>query len=214
MQVDKAQATMVVTVAVATFVAIFSLVSAKVLLKQRSYQARVISQQAAAETQLEKDIQSSKDLITSYKAFVGTSDNVLHGNPTGSGPQDGDNAKIILDALPSKYDFPALATSIEKILTARNLDINGITGTDDEVVQSGNNGSGDPQPVDMPFEFEVTGSYASMQQLIGDLQNSIRPFDIQKLEFQGSNDKMKLTLNAQTYYQPEKDLSIKEQTVQ
>ncbi len=136
--INKANATMVIAIAVATFVTVFCLITAKALLSQRAYQARVITRKEKAKDQLKENIKSVEALDTSYKEFVSSPVNVLDGNPAGTGEKDGDNPRIVLDALPSKYDFPALATSLEKLLTDRNYKVDGITGTDEEIAQQSN----------------------------------------------------------------------------
>ncbi|HMS50303.1 MAG TPA: hypothetical protein PKA02_02600 [Candidatus Saccharibacteria bacterium] len=213
LQINKAQTTIVATVAIAAFVAVFSIVSCKSLLTQRSYQSKVIAKQTKARDQLRSNLEAIGSLVTSYKTFTGAPENAIGGNPAGTGDRDGDNAKIVLDALPSKYDFPALASSLEKILNDRKFKIGGITGTDDELEQSKNQTSDSPQPIDMPFEVAVEGSYASIQDLVGVFEKSIRPFDIQKLELSGGVSNMQFNMSAKTYFQPEKTLNIKMETV-
>lgn len=213
MQIDKAQATIVGVIAGAVFVAVFSLVSARALWSQRTYQAKVIDKKQQARDQLEANINSVKDLVTSYQQFVGSSTNMLEGNPAGTGDQDGDNARLVLDALPSKYDFPALASSMEKIFNDRK--INGtITGTDDEIAQSGSEASDNPTPVEVPFQVTMDGSYSSVQDLVSVFERSIRPFNIKSVNISGGAASMQLSLEVKTYFQPEKTLNIKKVTVQ
>lgn len=212
--IDKSQTTMVVATGIAAFVLVFSLVAAKSLIGQMTYQNRVISAKKAAVSQLKDNISATTTLVNSYKAFVNTSQNVLGGNPAGTGAQDGDNAKVVLDALPSKYDFPALATSLEKLITSQNLQIQSITGTDDEVAQSANSGSATPAAVAMPFQIAVTGSYKGIQNLIKEFNSSIRPFQIQTIQLAGNQDNMTLTLTAQTFYQPEKDFNVTKKVIE
>ena len=95
--ISKANSRMVITTAVAAFVVVFSLVASKQLLSQVSYQNRVISKKKQAVSQLKTDLSARDSLVNSYQAFVGTSQNVLGGNPNGSGEQDGDNARLVLD---------------------------------------------------------------------------------------------------------------------
>ena len=210
-QIDKDQATTVGVVAVAVFLTVFSVVSAKALLTQRAYQQRVITKQEKARDQLKANIEALNQLEVSYKDFISTPDNVIGGNPKGTGDRDGDNAKITLDALPSKYDFPALASSLEKILNDRKFKIGGITGTDDELAQSSKQSSSTPQPIDMPFSVSVGGSYQSIQDLIGVLEKSIRPINIGKITLSGGIDNMQLTVDAKTYYQPEKLFEVRQE---
>lgn len=207
--INKANSQIVAAVAIASFVTIFSLVAASSLWGQKGYQSRVIAAKEKANTQLKTNIQSVDSLVSSYKAFIGTPTNVIGGNSKGTGDSDGDNAKIVLDALPSKYDFPALTSSLEKILDDRNLNVTTITGTDDEVAQSGDQGSATPQPISMPFAFTVEhANYNSVQELINTLEKSIRPMQIDSLTLSGGANDMQLIVNAHTYYQPEKDLKI------
>src|SRR5258708_5718319 len=103
-QINKATATIVGVIAAASFVTVFSLIASRALLGQRAYQSRVIAAKEQAKKQLQDNLSAVSALQTQYKAFVGTNENILGGNPNGSGEKDGDNARIILDALPSKYD--------------------------------------------------------------------------------------------------------------
>ena len=212
-QIDKDQATTVGVVAAAVFVTVFSLVSCKALLTQRSYQQRVITKQEKARDQLKADLDAVSQLETSYKDFISAPDNVIGGNPSGTGDRDGDNAKITLDALPSKYDFPALTSSLEKILTDKKLKIGGISGSDDELAQAANQTSSNPKPIEIPFSLSVGGSYQSMQDLVGVLEKSIRPIKVTKATFSGGVSDMQLALELRTYYQPEKILDIRTEVV-
>src|SRR6185503_2836556 len=95
--IEKSNATMVVVTSVATFIVVFSLVAVWSLFGQFTYQQRVISTDQTALDQLKADIQSTQSLETAYDAFTSTPTNVIGGNPKGNGPQDGTNAKVILD---------------------------------------------------------------------------------------------------------------------
>lgn len=206
-QIDKANARVVFVLVIAAFITTFSMVSSRALLNQRSYQSRVIKEKSKAATTLKQNLTAANTVAGSYKAFVSSSTNVIGGNATGQGDNDGDNAKIVLDALPSKYDFPALAASLEKVLLDKKFKINGITGNDDELAQS-NNTSPNPLPLEMPFELSITGPYDNMNVLFDVFERSIRPFHVKELTLSGTNKETNLKLNAKTYYQPEKNLNI------
>jgi len=240
--IERANSTIVVIVGVAAFVTAFSLVASRSLLAKRSYQAKVIAAQEKARDQLHHNIEAVDTLKTSYQEFVSRPENIIGGNSTGQGERDGDNAKIILDALPSKYDFPALAASLEKILADRNYRIRSITGTDNEATQNddGQAAAAAPQTnstapvpnnaaqqqvtqtatstetaaVDMQFELSAEGAYGSMIELLSVFQNSIRPLYVQKLSFSAQDGGVvELTINGNSYYQPEKSLNIKSEVV-
>lgn len=211
--IDKTNSRIVIYTSIAAFMVVFTLVASKTLISQAMYQNRVISAKRTAVSQLKTDISSTSNLVTAYKAFVSTPQNVIGGDPNGSGPKDGDNGKIVLDALPSKYDFPALATSLEALLTSQNVQIQSITGTDQEVAQQNDQSSSNPQPVAMPFQISVSGNYQSIQNLIGVFNSSIRPFQVQTMLISGNDSNMTLTMTAQTYYQPEKVFSVTKEEV-
>lgn len=211
--IDKTNSRIVIYTSIAAFMVVFTLVASKTLISQAMYQNRVISAKKTAVAQLKTDISSTSNLVTAYKAFVSTPQNVIGGDPNGSGPKDGDNGKIVLDALPSKYDFPALATSLEALLTSQNVQIQSISGTDQEVAQQNDESSSNPQPVAMPFQISVSGSYQSIQNLVGAFNSSIRPFQVQTMLMSGNDSNMTLTMTAQTYYQPEKVFSVSKEEV-
>lgn len=213
LQIDKANTTVVIVISIAAALTTFSLVGAKTLLDQRSFQSRVISKKSAALDQIEQNVKASETLANSYAAFVTTEENIIGGSSTGEGGRDGDNARIILDALPSKYDFPAVTTSVEKILTDLNLIIVDISGIDDEIAQRGQEAQVNPEPIEIPFTVAVEGSYEAMQNLITSLQVSIRPIQITELSIRSDGGAVNVDLNAKTFYQPEKSIDIRTEVI-
>lgn len=212
--ISKANAQMVAIVAVASFLTIGSLVASKTILSQNAYQARVISAKSKAHQQLLSNISAYNNLTVSYEQFVSNSKNVIGGSSSGNGPKDGNNAKVVLDALPPAYDFPALTASVQNLLTQSGLKANSISGTDDQLNQQNNTSSPTPQSVSMPFGFTVNGTdYQGVSQLINTLQNSIRPISIDTLDVTGGGNNITVTVSAHTYYQPGKNLSITKQEV-
>jgi hypothetical protein len=241
--ISKANSSMVIAVSIAAFLTAFSLVASRSLLVRRSYQSKVIAQQEKARDQLKANIDAVDTLEASYQGFVSRNQNLIGGSNTGDGEQDGDNAKIVLDALPSQYDFPALATSLEKILTDRNYSILAISGIDEEATQNASTSTSgqaqvpagakptdDPSSVpttdvaqttesgavEMPFELTAQGNYDSIIDLLGVFQRSIRPIFIQTLTLtaEGEDDStVQIDVQGKSYFQPEKKLEIKYEVV-
>lgn len=204
-QIDKANATVVIMASLAAFMFTFTLFAGKALLSQRSYQSRVIREKTGALKQLKANVKATDSLVESYKKFVDQSVNVIGGSAKGTGDLSGDNAKIILDALPSKYDFPAMATSLEKMFKASNYKLDSITGEDDELAQYESTAA---QLVEMPFQVVLSGNYDGLNSAITTMERSIRPFHINELTFKAAEKELTLTLVAKTFYQPEKSLNI------
>lgn len=203
--IDKANTTVVILVSFAAFIVTFSVFATKAMLSQRAYQNLIIRDKTTALRQLEENIQASKALVSSYEAFVIQPSNVIGGSSTGTGNQDGDNAKIVLDALPSKYDFPAVTASLEKLLKSGNFKLDNIEGKDDEINQQVDKKSA---LVEIPFEAVMSGPYAGVNEAIVLLERSIRPFQIDTLTLTGGQQKMTLKVLGKTFYQPEKSLEI------
>ena len=207
LQIDKTNATIVLVVSLAAVITAFSLVSVKAMLSQRNYQGRVISQEQTALTVATNDLKAANDLTASYTAFNDASTNIIGGTSSGTGQQDGTNSKIILDALPSEYDFPALVTSVDKLLSSRGFKVDSLSGTDD-ASQAAAATSTSPLPVEMPFQFGVAGSYSAVKDLVGVLERSVRPISINSMQLSSSDATVNLTVNAKTYFQPGKDLNV------
>jgi len=212
--INKANTQMVIVVAVAAFITVFCLVASKAVFSQYQYQAKVTTAKEKALQQLQKNITAFGSLSSSYQRFDTQSSNVIGGSKDGTGNNDGTNSQIILDALPPSYDFPALTSSIEKILTSGSFTITGINGTDDQLHQQANTSSATPKSVQMPFSFIVSNAnYGSVQNLINTLQQSIRPIQIDTLDLSGGVNNMGLNVGAHTYYQPSTSLTITKQVI-
>ena len=199
--VDKANTTVIVSAAVAAALVVFSLFASMALIKKIGYQNDVINLRKQANEQLITNLDSTKQLVNSYEAFESTPESVI-------GTSD-KNSKIVLDALPSKYDLPALVASLDGIITGAGLSVESITGVDEEI--SAAQSSVNPTPVAIPFEFSAKGGYDGVQKLITDLQRSIRPFKINNFDITvDESGVITVRVVGETAYQPAKELGIKE----
>lgn len=212
--ISRANAQMLIAVSLAALVSVFCLIAARAVWSLNSYQARIIDSKTEARNQLKENIKNYSQLAKSYKAFNSSATNYLGGTPGGGGDKDGTNAKIVLDALPPGYDFPALTSSIEKLVTDNGLKLSSITGSDDQINQQGNISSASPQKVAIPFSVTITGAnYGGVKQFMSALQLSIRPIVIESVEVNGGSNNMSVTINAHTYFQPAKNVSITKKVI-
>jgi Tfp pilus assembly protein PilO len=238
LQIDKANSTVVAAIAIAVFLLVFALITSRELLSTRSYQDRVITKKETAKRQLEDNKAAVQELEMAYRVFVENPENIIGGLKDGTSDRDGDNAKIVLDALPSKYDFPALATSIEKLANQAGLGIIGIEGDDAEVSLTGdtaapvaedgvnpeadqttptNSGAAATQSttVEMPFSVSVQGGYDASYNLLKLFELSIRPIAVQSISYSAQDDgAVVLKVGATTYILPEKTLKVTSEVVQ
>lgn len=205
-QVDKDKTRIFAIISVAAVIAVASLVIAKGLWSQGNYLRKVANMKTEAKRQLEENKAAVTTLTSAYDEFIGQDPNLLAGSIGGDTDRDGDNGSLVLDALPSKYDFPAVAASLEKLLAGYR--INSITGTDDSAAQAGGTG-----PVEIPFSLSVGTNYDGFKQLTNTFDRSIRPLNVVNLELSGSNENLNVTIQGKTFYQPESGLQITEQQV-
>lgn len=212
LQIDKDSKTMIIWVAIAVFIVIFSIISGHSLYTELSYRNRVIAADSTAYNQLKNDVNTSGQLVGSYKDFVDTSTNIIGGSTNNNSQNNGDNAKIILDALPSTYDYPALIASLQSLLGSQGVTINSITGTDSPPGPS--SGLNSSAPIAMPFSFSVSGSFQSIQNVVSAFEHSIRPMQFQTVDISGSQSSLTLNVSAQTYFQPAIGFNIKKEIVQ
>ena len=212
LQISKAQSSMMVVATVAAIITVFCLVSAKALLAEAKFQSHVISAQKAAAKQIQANVQVAQNLSTQYnQVFEGTSPLNLIGGQNDSNPDvvppNGDNGRIVLDALPTTYDFPALLTSLSNLLSKDGVGTPSIGGTDDSSTAN-NQPSTNPQVTEIDFTIAGNTSYQSAQTLIKDLERSIRPFKVTKMTMSGSESSLSVAMNVTTYYQPAKTLNL------
>ena len=216
LHLDKQQSRILTTIAVATAISVFCLAATKVMISNGAYKRRVINARHQVVNQLRKDITQSQALINQFQIFEGDNPkNIIGGKNTtdqSATPPDGNNSRIVLDALPSSYDFPALLTSMAKILNNDQIGSPGISGSDTSA-SSSSVPSPTPQPQAIPLTLNGQGNYGSVQALIKDLERSIRPFDVLNLSLQGASNSFSLSLSVNTYYQPPKILSVGEKEV-
>lgn len=198
-QIEKTNALMLAIIGVAAAVLSFTLVSSISFGRRLNYQSRVINARVDAEKQLKSNMEAIEKLISSYENFDSASESVI-------GTADR-NSKIVLDALPSKYDFPALAASMEKIVKVTGgIQSVSVVGSDLEATAEQN--SINPVPIEIPISISGNASYESIQKLLDNLQKSIRPFNINKISMSGKQDSMSFNITMTTYYMPEKNLEI------
>jgi hypothetical protein len=210
---SKANTQMVAVTAIAAFITVLCLGAANYFMGISSYQAKIITADKLADNHLRSDVVAKNQLVSDYRKFGSANPNIL-GTPNQSGSYIYNNATIILNALPSQYDFPALISSIQALLQKDNFNVTSIGGTDNSASVS-NAPSNSPQPVSIPFSFSITNAnYQQVQQLFTQMQEAIQPLQVENVILSGTDSDMTVTVNAQTYFQPAKEFKIGTETIQ
>jgi len=190
-----------ISVIVAAVAISISLVVMKFLFDLWGYNARVQSAQRESLTTLEENIEIYDNLVPWYQGLT-----QADGTPADPDPE------IVNNALPEQYDFPALASSIEKLADSSGVNLLSLQGVDEEGSAPGP--SHQPEPYEIRFSAEVGGSYEDIQVFMSTLDLSIRPFQVKEIELTGSDDDLTADILLVTFFQPEQNLNFPERTVQ
>jgi hypothetical protein len=218
LQIDKANKSVLASTAIAIAVIIFGIFVARAVVLRYNHQEKVISAKETALEQLKSNVTAKDQMVEAYKNFIEGEEgkNIIGGSKEDNvNNNDGDNGRIILDALPSKYDFPGLATSINKLFSGSGYDVEAIDGVDDEINQLSQESEATPTPIEISLSVEIANSnYEGIQNAVKLLERSIRPFKVKNLHVNGSGNSMSVTFDLVTYYQPAKIFKIQKQVIQ
>lgn len=194
--INKEITDVLTVLALPIFVIALSTVAIRYFMSLRSYNSKVIT----VSEQARDTATTNLDAVESLKKSL-------------SDLESGDfGSREVLDALPSKYDYLAMATSIEKIVLQNGLTMNSFSSTDesDSVEQEAAN----PTPEIMEFSLGATGSYDEIQNLIDSFEKSIRPIQINSIKLSGEGaSSMTVSINAFTYFQLSESLDITTKTI-
>lgn len=197
-QIQQANSTILIVVAIASMVVAFALVMGNFLWQQKGYNDRVYKEKRLARDTLEQNVINARELEEKYKD--------IEDSKSLAGPQ------TILDALPGNYDNPALRTSIESLVKRNSLSIESLTSVDQEGKVEEK--SITPVPVAIPFSVTVVGSYEKVRNFVTDLERTIRPMKVNAMTLTGSDKDMKAELSVDTYFQPTREVGITTKEVQ
>lgn len=194
--IEKAKSTVLATVVIASIVVSFSIVALNFLWNIRGYNTRVLGEKKVAKDTLVQNVANAEELKAKFEVF-----------------ENGDvKSNDVLDALPSKYDFAALITSIDGLAKRSGMALDGFVGTDES--ESAEQKAVNPVPVEIPFSISVIGKYDDLKTFIDNLDKSIRPMQINSIAISGNDDNIKADISLTTYYQPQADINVEMKEIQ
>lgn len=208
-QIERANRTMFVWVAVASVAVSFLLVMAQFLFQKWDYNNRVLAVKSKAENTLTQNIKNAQTLQDNVNALIGSQDLAS----AKVDPND-TNTKVVLDALPSVNDTVALATSLQQAILSRSgVTIESINVPGQVAAPAGAPAEDSSQPIEVKFTIVISGPYDRIRGAVVDMGRSIRPMKITGINLTGSDTAMRAALEGVSYYQPAKTTSIKNQVV-
>lgn len=202
-QISAANKTVFAWIIAASIVIGICGVISQFLLRELFFNNKILSALSKTNTTLTQNIQAYDSLKTDVTKLVAdTNLNLLKKGANSTALQ------VIIDALPTEENRSALATSMQnEVLGPAGITLNSFTIADD--------GSQGPAATvegvaSFEFTFAMTGSYAQIQQAIHNMERSIRPITVESIELQGSASQLKASITAATYYQPAKNVDLKD----
>lgn len=204
-QIEVAGRVMFVWIAIAAVAVSFCVATGQFLFSKWAHNNQVIIAKNKASDTLSKNIVNSQQLKQDIDALV--ADQNLAAVKTN--PAD-PNTKSVLDALPTAFDSAALGTSLQQaILNRSGVTIESIAVPQDIVATQ----AATSTPQQMKFSFVVAGSYVQIQSAIMDIERTIRPIKLVSINLTGSDANLRANVEAITYYQPAKNVSVGKEVI-
>jgi|GEM_PF-6915407 len=159
------------------------------------FHRQVFSKKSAVENQLEANAKALSSLENAFK------------NIENNGPRP----EEVFAAIPTSGDFPNTSASIESIANRSGVELKNINFTNETgETPGGIDTYAEPRPAikEITLTVEFSGSYQSVREAIGRLENSRRVFKVNSVELSGTNRNVNALLALSTYYVPAVDNSI------
>lgn len=192
LQIEKSKRTIFLSIIIASIVASLSIVTTKFLWDLGRHYTHVIDEKEQARDTLKSNLANAQELKSKFEQFDNASDQIT--------------SQTVLDALPSKYDYPAMVTSIDALAKRSGVSVEALSGED--LGDSALTTQTDPQAVAMPVTVTAVGTYADLETFITNLHRSIRPFTVKTIEIRGTDQVTKADILIETYYQPAVNLEV------
>lgn len=215
-QIANSNKTMFIWVAGASVLVAFALVISIFLVKQIMFTEKVLIKKGETIGNLNKNKEAAGELDKAV--------NKLRANRNLSASRSSasdNNLDVIIDAMPYAADPVALGSSLQSVLltgtsieslTVDTPSSDGTTDTSASVDTSSLQAVGNSQPI--TFSFKATGTSDQLKALFSRLNRSIRPVQIMSVQIESASEgKLTATVQAATFYQPQKKLDLKETVV-
>ena len=208
----------VIWLSVAIFIVIFCFFGVKSLYSEGQYQNRVIKAQNSTLSTLSDNLASVSQIEKSYEAFNNLPQNILGGNPSTTGGNNGNNSKIILDALPNNIDVPAWSLNINNLDSLLEQQPSFITldPSDVAVDQTTVAPSLKPVPIAIPLAGSFSADPNSIGGVLDSLYTSLIPIQVNSINIVAGlpGTSAKVTFKANANYQAPYKFSTTSEIVQ
>lgn len=212
-QIDNANKTMFIWVAVAAAVLAIATVLCVSLLGHIAFKQKIINEKNKTVSTLHKNNQVAGELKKQVRIL--NTNQALLDTPR---LPDSEPLSVILDALPSTANSSALGASLQQKLLAvdgvsiGSLVVDPISGVED----SGDSGVvADAGPNTITFKFSITtdgGGESRLHEVLRNIERSIRVINLTtvSIEQQATGGKITMSAEGQAFYQPASTVQLKD----
>jgi cell division protein FtsB len=215
-QIAKANRTMFLWVSIVSVILGVALVASIFLVQKIVFNEKVLAEKAKTVSTLEKNNVNIKKLEENIRALDTNAD--LSKVKVNS---DDQAIQVILDALPSEANSPALGASIQNKLldgipglTIVSLQVDPVLGV--ETLDPSTQTTTVVAPLGqsaITFRFAVSGSETALKTALTNLERSIRTINISSLRIESQGTSQLLTVQASAFYEPARVVELKEKVV-
>lgn len=183
---------LIVMVMLAVVVWVVALIVSRAIIKTISFNNRLINKKQEVEQTLDTNLATVESLKAGYQEL----------ETLGPRPQ------VIVQALPTTLDIPAIVSKLEALINASGLSFTTFS------LESSSEGTGDPAGVSEPTTVASTGqnqeyiytvgtqgAYQSVLKMIKNFEREISPTRLIELEIQGTQKTATATLRVKGFYQ-------------
>jgi len=212
-QIAKANRTMFLWIAGASALVGFAAVASIFLAQKLFFNEKILAEKQNTITILEHNNSVVEDLESEVR--------VLDTNEAlaSAKAQDSDQAiQVILDALPSEANSPALGASLQTKLLAgieiESLQVDPVVGVESlggDAVE-GTVIEGDVSAA-ITFRFTVNGNQEAFRSILSNLERSIRTIAISSVRITSGESADTMTVEARAFYEPSKTIELQDKVV-
>lgn len=132
--------------------------------------------------------------------------------------------RVVLDALPSEANSPALGSSLQSkflndpALKIESLNVDPVLGVESQAQGNVQDASGAAETAanEITFRFSVSvdiNNANALKELLQRLERSIRAIDITSLKIEAQSNRLVLSVEGRAFYEPAKTVQLQEETV-
>jgi len=217
-QISKANRTMFLWIAIASALVGFVAVVAILLGQKLIFNEKLLMEKAKTQSILKANNEAIEGLQTEVRV-LDTNEALIKNKAK----PDNQALQVILDALPSEANSPALGASLQArllvnipgLIAIDSLQVDpveGIESLDGGAVQDGSSSSGDTAN-EITFRFSVIGNQDALRQVLTNLQRSIRIIDVTRIQVENRGTDQVMTVEGRAFYEPARVVKLYDKVV-